>query len=101
MCVYCNAVRSTRVYYVHSYIVIANNQVAYSTDAPNNNDNGGDNTGANTGAIVGGVVGGLAGAILLILPIILILLWFFYIRKKEEKSSIASMYGKHVYIAVW
>ena len=95
VCIYRNAVRSTGVYYVHSYIVFANNQVAYSTDAPNNDDNGGDNT----GAIVGGVVGGLAGAILLILPIIL--LWFYYIRKREEKSSIASMYGKLVYIAVW
>ena len=75
--------------YVHTYIDFTNNQVAYSTDAPNNNDNGGDNTGANTGAIVGGVVGGSTGAILLILPIIL--LWFFYIKKRGEKSSIASM----------
>ena len=88
--------------YVHTYIDFTNNQVAYSTDAPNNNDNGGDNsgggdnTGANTGAIVGGVVGGLAGAILLVLPIIL--LWFFYIKKRGEKSSIASM--ECVYSAV-
>ena len=82
--------------YVHTYIDFTNNQVAYSTDAPNNNDNGGDNTGANTGAIVGGVVGGSAGAILLILPIIL--LWFFYIKKRGEKSSIASM--ECVYSAV-
>ena len=72
------------------------NQVACSTDAPDDNDDNDDNdydnednTGANTGAIVGGVVGGSAGAILLVLPIIL--LWFFYIRKRGEKSSIASM----------
>ena len=80
--------------YICRYIVFANNQVACSTDASDGNDDdggGGDNTGSNTGAIVGGVVGGLAGAILLILPIILILLWFYYIRKRGEKSSIAGM----------
>ena len=81
--------------YICRYIVFANNQVACSIDASDGNDDGGggggDNTGASTGAIVGGVVGGLAGAILLILPIILILLWFFYIKKRGEKSSIASM----------
>ena len=73
-----------------TYIVFAINQVACSTDAPDDDNNDDeDNTGASTGAIVGGVVGGLAGAILLILPIIF--LWFFYIRKRGEKSSIASM----------
>ena len=65
------------------YMVFANNQVACSTDAPN------DNNDDNTGAIVGGVVGGLAGAVLLILPIIL--LWFCCIKKRGEKSSKASM----------
>ena len=65
------------------YIVFANNQVACSTDAPD------DKNDDNTGAIVGGVVGGLVGAILLILHIIL--LWFCCIKKRGEKSSIASM----------
>ena len=43
----------------------------------------------NSGAIVGGVLGGLCGAILLILLIILI--WFYWKRKRGEKSSRASM----------
>ena len=74
------------------YIVFANNQVACSADASDDDDGGDD--GANTGAIVGGAVGGLAGVILLILPIIL--LWFFYIKKRGEKSIRTSM--KHVCI---
>ena len=44
---------------------------------------------SNTGAIVGGVVGGVCGAILLI--VLIILLWFCCIRKREAKSSRASM----------
>ena len=89
-----NAVRSIMYNtYICTYMHIRSfaNQVAYSTDTPNNDDDGddGNNTGANTGAIVGGVVGGSAGAMLLILPIILLLLC--YIRKRREKSSIASM----------
>ena len=94
--------------YIRTYIVFAINQVSYSTDAPNydNDDdeddynNTGASSGASTGAIVGGAVGGLAGAVLLIL--LIILLWFCFIRRRRAKSSIPSMeYVCIVLCGVW